>query len=113
MPFNSTTTATITSGQAVSAGVDLGEQRLAGIILPAGWDAASLSFQTSIDGTNWVELADTSGLIGVAAPAVGRMMMVDPATFYGVRWLKVRSGTAASPVNQTAGRDITLWTMQR
>ncbi len=44
-----TFTATIPSGQSLSAEVDLGANSLVGIAMPAAWTAADLTFQVSSD----------------------------------------------------------------
>lgn len=104
-------TMTIASGQSISAGIALGEKTLVGIAMPAGWDAASLTFQVSADdGVTWRELRSTSGAVAYTTAAAGHVAFNadEQATWRGVNRLKVRSGTSGSPVNQTADRIITL-----
>ena len=109
-------TATIAAGQSLSAEVDIGNQSLVGIILPANWTAAGLSLQVSPDGgTTWAELWTVAG----APYAVGTVTIpsstpvyiaIDPTTLRGALSLKIRSGTQASPVNQTNLVSLTLIT---
>ena len=103
-------TATITSGQSISPEVALGQKTLVGIIMPAGWDAAGLTFQATPDDQNFFELFDSSGSAVALTAAAGQFIQIDPAKWRGVTGLKLRSGTSGSPVNQTAARTITLVT---
>lgn len=104
--------ATIASGQSLSGVVDLGEIPLVAIQMPAGWDAANITFQASYDGTNFFNLVDGSGNeVTVTNPVANRYIMIRAFyDFFGVRFFKVRSGTSAVPVNQTAQRQIILIT---
>jgi hypothetical protein len=100
--------ASITSGQSLSAEVDIGAKTLHGIAMPAGWDAAAMTFQVSVDGgTTWLEMQSTSAAISYTV-AANQYIAVDPAIWRGVNAVKVRSGTSGSPVNQTATRSIGL-----
>jgi hypothetical protein len=106
----------IAEGAALSAAVNLGETTLLGIVLPANWTAAGLSFQASPDGgTTWCELFDYATGAAIAVPAVtppsdslGVFVAVDPAKLRGVGTLIIRSGTEASPVNQTNAVTLTI-----
>lgn len=109
MPMPTVITAAITSGQSLSAEADLGNGVLVGIAMPAAWDAASLSYQVTTDGTTWLEMQSTSAAISYTA-AAGQYIAVDPALWRGVVAVKVRSGTLGAPVNQTANRTISLVT---
>ena len=101
-------TIVIANGQSLSASVDLGGYILQGIAMPAGWDAATLSFQTSID--NWTTSLEMQSISGVINPpaAAGQFIALDRVLFRTVTTLKVRSGTVGVPVNQTAQRTLTL-----
>jgi len=99
-------TATIASGTSLSPATGLGAKTLVGIAMPAGWDAASLTFQISIDGgTTWLEMAAFSA--GIVASA-SNFISVDPTYWRGLNNIKVRSGTSGAAVNQTADRVLTL-----
>src|SRR5579885_1664348 len=100
-------TATIASGQALSAAVNLGAKTLVGVAMPAAWDVADLSFQVSVDGgTTWLEFSD--GALVSRTVAAGQFLSLDPSLFAGVTAIKVRSGSAASAVNQSADRALGL-----
>lgn len=110
MAYIETQTATIGVGASLSAEVALGEKTLVGIVMPAGWDAAALTFQASPDDVNFSELYSSAGSAVSFTVAAGQFIAVDPTTWRGVTGIKVRSGTAAAPVNQTANRSLTLIT---
>ncbi len=108
--LTSTATATIANGASLSGAVFLGDKVLSAIQMPAGWDAAALTFQVSNDGgTTWNELLDATGTaITVASPAAAKRYEVDATQFKSSLFLKVRSGTSSVPVNQTASRSLIL-----
>jgi hypothetical protein len=101
--------AKISSGTALSPEVDLGIRSLVGIAMPAGWDAAALTFQASVDGgTTWQEMTTSAGVAISFVVGAGQYMAVDPTLWRGVNAIKVRSGTSGAPVNQTSDRILTL-----
>lgn len=104
-----TLTVTIAGGASLSGAIDLATQRLAGIAMPAAWTAANLTFQASTDGETFNDLYDWLGgeyTVQVGGPA--RHLQLPLADFLGLRHLRIRSGTAAAPVNQAASRTLTL-----
>lgn len=109
-------TATIASGAALSGAVGLGDKSLVGIQMPSSWTTADLTFQASPDGgVTWDELnvtdftsADAVAAVQVHSPAASQRIAFDPKYFRGVNNIKVRSGTSASPVNQSGGAVLTL-----
>lgn len=103
-----TATATIANGTALSAAVDLSAYTLVAIQLPSAWTAAGLTFQAANDNQNFGDVYDQTGEHAFAAVAANRYLICDPSAFAGVRYLKIRSGTGASPVNQGADRVLTL-----
>lgn len=102
-----TRTAVIANGASLSGAVDLGGRKLVAIIMPGTWTAASLTFQGSVDGTNFFNVYDgaTERALTVAANYYSALAIGD---WVGFRWLKIRSGTAGTPVNQAAERTLTL-----
>jgi hypothetical protein len=105
-------TATISAGSALSAPVSVGAGLLVGILIPPAWTAASLTFQTSVDGVNWYDVYDelTNELTVQVPSASGAYILFDPDTWLGVNMFKIRSGTTAVPVNQASSAAITLVT---
>ena len=105
----------IAQGAALSAEVDIGNQSLVGILVPANWTTAGISLQASPDGgVTWGELVDqTAAAIGCSSLTGGTLAYYvgfDPKTLRGPVSLKVRSGTQAAPVNQTNAVTLTLIT---
>lgn len=101
--------ATISNGTSLSAAVNLHNQRVFAINMPAAWDAANLTFQGSQDGNTFQDLYDDTGAqVTVTAAASHYIVLSNPLLFLGLQKLKVRSGTSGSPVNQTADRIIQL-----
>jgi hypothetical protein len=105
----------IAAGETLSPAIDLGDQRLCAIALPAGWTTAALSFQVSATGDAFVDLFDVAGEVTVpaAVAAGGRAIVVSPALFHGLRYLRLRSGVAGAGVVQAAARTIVLTTVAR
>lgn len=94
--------ATIAAGASLSAAVNIQGKVIVGIQIPASWSAANLSFQAAYDGATFVEVYDGAGnAISVVVAAASTFILIDPSLWAGVKWLKVRSGTSGSPVNQT------------
>jgi hypothetical protein len=97
--------ASIASGQNLSAEIDIGSKSLVGILVPANWTTAGLSFQVSPDGgATWAELTTVAGspyAIGsLTGGSLAYYVAVDPTTLRGAQAIKIRSGTQASPVAQ-------------
>lgn len=103
------TNAVISSGQSLSTGVSLDGLRLFALIMPSEWTSAGLTFQASYDnGVTWSNMYDANGSELIAVADVSRAIILDPVNFSSVPMIKIRSGTAASAVNQASGRTITL-----
>lgn len=101
--------AVIAAGESLSSTADLGGLRLAGIEMPTAWTAAGLTFQGAASNpAGLADLYDGSGVEVSLSAAAGRFIQVDEERFAGIRWLKIRSGTSATPVNQTAERTLRL-----
>lgn len=101
-------TVTIANGESVSGGVDLNGAGLLRIIMPASWTAASLTFQVSADGVTWNDLYDSAGEYTIATAAASRAIVLPPSDFAAMRYIRVRSGTAAAAVSQGGARSIEL-----
>lgn len=99
----------ILTGAAVSNSLNLESLRLFGIVMPAAWTAASLTFQASFDGgTTWVNMYESSGTEISVTASTSRYIALDPVIFASITMIKVRSGTSGTPVNQTADRALGL-----
>jgi len=116
---NIVVTAVIPSGAALSNVVDLGPDcgRL-GIRMDAAWTAAGLTFQVSESEQGpWANLYDDAGVeVGITsanAVAARAISLATPQLREALapwRYLKIRSGVAATPVNQAAARALVIST---
>jgi len=102
--------ATISSGGNLSGAIDLNGLSLVAIIMPSAFDGTTLTFQASHNGTNWFELHDAAGNAITVTVGANRYIQLDWQRFLGIRYIRIRSGTASSPVNQTAARTLHLVT---
>jgi len=100
---------TIAEGESLSSSVNLGGGlTLVGISMPAAWTAAPLTFQASRYGSTFIDVYDAAGVELQVAAAANRYIVLDPALWVGVWYLKLRSGTSAAPVAQAAARSPIL-----
>lgn len=101
--------ATIAPGASLSGSVATGVDTLVGISMPATWTAATLTFQVSPDGgTTWQELYDGAGNEISITAAANQFIQMTSYLWRGMNMFKVRSGTLAVPVAQSAAAVITL-----
>lgn len=99
---------TIADGQSLSGAANLGGMTLCGVIVPSGWDTAALTFQGSYDGINYFNLGYEGTEVSYAAVAASVWTIVPPQKFYGIPYVKVRSGTSGTAVNQSGAVNVTL-----
>ena len=99
---------TIAEDASLTAAINMQGRVLCGVEIPGTWTAANLTFQASQDGTNFFNMHKyDAGELTVTA-AASLYLAIDPTNFLGVNFLKVRSGTTGTPVNQAAERSLTL-----
>lgn len=100
---------TVASGQSVSGNVRLrGQVMVVGVVINAStWTTADVTFQGSTDGTTFYNLYDGSDEYAITAVA-NTAHKVDPVIFKPWNWIRVRSGTGASAVNQAGDRTISI-----
>ena len=109
-----TTTGTIANGASLSGAVDVtsfidvGNPSPVGIIMPASWTTADLTFQASQNCSTYTNLYDALGNEYTVKAAASRFILLDRTAFVGFRCFKIRSGTSGSPVNQGAQRILTV-----
>jgi hypothetical protein len=105
-----TLTVIIPNGTSVSPTIDLTNTSLLGFVTPSAWTTAALNIEVSDDGTNWSSAYDAYGsLIGsVATPVVSSRYAVDMSALLPWRYVRLRSGTTATPVNQGADRSFKI-----
>jgi hypothetical protein len=106
------TTATIANNASLSAAVDIGLMRSIGIIMPATWTTADLTFSVcdTLGGTysNLYDAAGTEVDIPVAQAKAYTLSAAMTRLIAPWRYIKVRSGTSGAAVNQGGQRIITI-----
>ncbi len=103
---NRVVTAIIASGASLSGVVDAGGMALVGIVMPSGWTAADITLQGSMDGIRFVEILDSYGSKCQLKAEANAYVPLRLPELIGVRYFKLRSGTVASAVNQSAERVV-------
>ncbi len=93
------TLATIAASASLSGPVYVGHGMIVGIQMPAAWDAADLTFQASADGVTYNDVYDFQGNEVDVKTAASRYVTLDEPKIGP--WIKIRSGTTGSHVNQT------------
>ena len=98
-----------TGATGLSAAFKLGEKRIACIIMPGTWTAANLTFAVceQVNGT-FLPLHDDAGAEISVTAAASRAIGMDAVAMElsGMPFVKIRSGTLATPVDQAASRDL-------
>ena len=95
----------------ISLGVGL--RTLLGVLMPAGWTAASMTFAVSVDDSTYVPLhyrGEEYEITAAGGAAAGLAVTIDPAAIAGWPYVRIRSGTAGTPVNQLAKRSFQVLT---
>ncbi len=105
----------IPSGLSLSGNVNVSGLHLLEIRFPDAWDAANITFSGSLDDVNFSPFSDFSGAEVVVVGSAFSLRRLNPVIFQptGLRFLRVRSGTAAAPVTQTAQRTVVVSAVQR
>lgn len=99
---------TIPNGGSLSPSIDLRGYTPYGIQMPAAWTAAGLSFEVSDDNVSFADLYDATAEYTLAAGVDRAIGFSGSSVFAGWKYIKVRSGTTAVPVNQGAARIIKI-----
>ena len=104
-------TATIAAGGSQSNVIDTEHTVLTGIVMPAAWTAADLTVLASThkEGT-FLPVYDDAGAEVVIKAAASVCIGIDVAALKlaAFRYIKLRSGTAGTHVNQADARAITI-----
>lgn len=99
---------TISNGQSLSPEINLEGFRLAGLFMPASWTTANITFQSSnVSGGTFQNVFDSAGN-ELTLTASGNCVITDIPEIAPLQYIKIRSGTSATPVNQGADRTINL-----
>lgn len=117
--------ATILANQSISEGVDLGTNQLFALEIPTTFNATTLTFQAKSKGSNdlgddnpedqetWRNVYDTSGTEISVTVAAGRMVVPTAAiasALAPLRYIRIRVGTSAAPVNINPGAVVKVIT---
>jgi len=109
-PFLSTLSATIAISQSLSGALDLRDSPIVAITIPASWTAANLTFQGSMDNSTFVNVYNMYGEEFSVEAAASRHIVLGTQEFAWARYVKIRSGTAGTPVTQDAARTLVVVT---
>ncbi len=100
----------IPSGQSQSAGFNLDGATLYKIVFPSAWTTASLSFlESESESGTYTPVYYGNDEVVLTSAGASRTIRVNPSDFLAVKWMRLRSGVAATPVNQAANRDILVY----
>lgn len=102
-------TSTIANGASLGGAIALGLRSLFGLLIPASWTTAAITFAVSLDGTTFVPLYDVDGEVTIPSGGVvsSTAIALDPVLFAGWSHVKPRSGTSGSPVTQSGAKILT------
>jgi hypothetical protein len=87
----------------LSSVADIGGDTLVGLVLPSNYTTAAITFQVSTDNSTFVPLYNSSGQVSIAntEAVASRAISLDPADWYGWRYVKVATGTAQTTDDKT------------
>jgi len=92
----------------LSEGIDCSAGKIVRITMPDEWDTANLTFQISTNGEFYNDLYYANGDEYLIYAAKQRAIIIDQEEWVPGLWVKIRSGTAAQPVVQTAYREFSM-----
>ena len=95
----------IAANQSVSTTLHLVSEALVALLMPPAWTAATLTLQVGVGG-EWLDVYRADGSEYTIAAAASRAVLLNPDELRGATVVRLRSGTAAIPVLQTADRPI-------
>jgi hypothetical protein len=95
----------VSANGTTSNGVSTNGMLLTGIVFPAAMTGTALSFDFSIDGTNWYDVVETDGTAVTYTVTAGDVVRVDPSgwAFASIGFIRVTSGST-----EAADRSIKL-----
>jgi hypothetical protein len=90
-----TITATISSGQTISAGVNLFGTRLVGLVVPAGLTSTALTFLVSDDGITYYPLMQNvdGDVLTITVDATAKAYPLNPWIFAAWSFIKLVGGS--------------------
>jgi hypothetical protein len=106
--INRDAAATIANGASLSAAVFLGAGAPLAVQMPAAFTGTQLTFQTSHDGVVYQNMYDDAGSEVIVTVAAGTNCALPASIMTAWRYVRVRSGTAASPTVEGGARTLYL-----
>lgn len=101
-------TATILAGESLSDEIDISGYSLVGIKLPSVFEGSSVTFQASdVTGGTFYNVYDSAGN-EFSATVRASSVVTDLPELAPLRFIKIRSGTAGTPVVQVSNREIVV-----
>jgi hypothetical protein len=100
--------ATIAANASISNAVDVsGFTIVSGVVMPSTWTPAQITVQGSADGINFYDFYDGMPAVELSINVhPGSIVAINPDRFRCCKAIKIRSGTGAKPVVQTAARQF-------
>src|SRR3990167_8245956 len=101
-------TATIEADDSLSDVVDVSGVLVTGLVVPSSWDSANLTFQGGFGAGALWDIYTSAGAEWIVTAVAGKLAAIDPTSVACANFIRIRSGTAGSPVTQSAQRQIIL-----
>lgn len=107
-PFNGILAeVTIAASGSLSEEIELGGRVPVAIRMPGVWTTANLTFSSSpASGSTFLNKYDDAGAEYTVAAGASREIPLNPNAFLGGSYLKLRSGTSGTPVNQAVAATL-------
>jgi hypothetical protein len=101
--------AAIPAGESLSGVVTVPKgMRLWALALPAEWTESEISYQISFNGQQFYEAVDAVGAIETPRGLAGTAFLVCSYGLLRAAWVRIRSGSAQTPLAQQAYRTLQL-----
>jgi hypothetical protein len=103
------TSAAIPAGQSQSGTVELHNNAVTSLHMPAAWTGTVVTLLGAPTGKGpFQPVFDAAGVELAVTVAAGRAVVLDASATRGLRFLRLRAGTAAAPINQSTRRVVQL-----
>lgn len=100
--------AALSSAGNLTAYVQQGKTRTVGLLMPAAWTAANITLQASENGSTFYNVWSGGSEYTLTNTDASQYVVIPANDLIGANYLKVRSGTSGSPVNQGAARTLQI-----
>lgn len=88
--------------------VQLNSLRPVLLVVPTGFEGDTLEFDVGLSAADLQPLYDSAGTAVSVAVGADRSIALDPSTFAGAAFIKIRSLLSASPQTQSSARTIQI-----